>query len=443
MLLRYLRLSAAAVGLFLLAPAPANAKSYLVMSCTNPLGQPNAAVGWTQTSAPGGLTANSCDTADGALTATLVDANPPPTSSASWRFDAPTGTRIVRITGTRNTTGVSPSSSPADSRYQFTADDQVLEDCQPGQSSSCVANLAGPLDKQGLNAAFVEFRVFCANGDRACTQPLGIRATQMWPTLEDAASPVVSNPQMIDDGDRSRTLRVRYDAADVGGGVYRTIVKVDGTLAQVTPLGPASCVDANPNDDDPFQFTVPVPCLASITGAEAVVEASKLAPGPHGIEVAVQDAAGNETPVFGPVLFPRANGVTGVTGASSTPAQLANIRNATLKMWFVKARHHGRRFTSKFGTRVVTRGVLQSRDGRGIRGARVDVYHILKSGKRRRLLKTGLKSRAGGELTLILPLNVDSRTIEFAYRALRPGPITSRQRLHLTVLRKGKIYRRR
>ena len=105
------------------------------------------------------------------------------------------------------------------------------------------------------------------------------------------------------------------------------------------------------------------------------------------------------------------------------------------------ARNHGRRYTSRFGTRVVTRGVLRGRDGNGIQGARVDVYHIRKG--KRRLLKTGLKSRSGGQLTLILPLNVDTRRIEVAYRALRPGPITSRQRLSLTVLRKGKIYHRK
>jgi hypothetical protein len=69
------------------------------------------------------------------------------------------------------------------------------------------------------------------------------------------------------------------------------------------------------------------------------------------------------------------------------------------------------------------------------------VYHRRKGKKP--LLKTGLKSRAGGQLTLILPQDVDTRTIEFAYRALRPGPITSRQRLHLTVLRRGKIYHRK
>ena len=109
-------------------------------------------------------------------------------------------------------------------------------------------------------------------------------------------------------------------------------------------------------------------------------------------------------------------------------------------MWFVKAPRHGSRYTSRYGTRVVTRGILRSRDGHGIQGARIDVYHVRKG--KRRLLKTGLKSRARGRLTLILPNNVDTRTIEFAYRALRPGPVTSRQRLRLTVLRNGRVFRR-
>jgi hypothetical protein len=260
----------------------------------------------------------------------------------------------------------------------------------------------------------------------------------MWPTLADPAPPVVTNPQVIDDGDTSGALRMRYDASDVGGGLYRTIVKIDGKVAQIVPLAPPPCADVNPNDGDPFQFSVPVPCPLSVTGAEAVVEAAKLGGGPHGVEIAVQDAAGNEQPVLGPVEFPKANVPV---GASSTPAQLSNIRHASLKMWFVKARRHGRSFTARYGTRVVVRGVLRGADGHGIQGARIDVYHIRNG--HRRLQKTGLKSRAGGKVTLILPLDVDTRRIEFAYRALRPGPVTSRQRLRLTVVRHGKVFRRK
>jgi hypothetical protein len=440
MLLRFLCISAAAVGL-LFQPAVASAASYLVMSCTDPLGQPNAAVGWTPSSSPGGLTANSCGTPNGVLKAWLPDANPPGTASAAWRFTAPPGTRIIRFTGRRTTSGLGPGTHKPDIHYLLTTDDgQVLEECAPAPGSSC-ADVNGAIDKQGLNGAWVEFRVLCEDVGRTCTRALSVEATQMWPTLDDPTPPAVTNPQVIDDGDHpgsTGNLRIRYDASDVGGGLYRTIVKVDGTVAQTVPLAPAPCADVNPNDGDPFQFAVPVPCPTSVTGAEAVVEAAKLADRPHGVEIAVQDAAGNERSVFGPVEFPKANVPT---GASSTPAKLANIRHASLRMWFVKARRHGRTYIARYGTRVVVRGVLRGADGHGIQGARIDVYHI-RNGKKR-LQKTGLKSRAGGKVTLILPLNVDTRGIEFAYRALRPGPVTSRVRLRLTVVRHGKVFRRK
>jgi hypothetical protein len=166
------------------------------------------------------------------------------------------------------------------------------------------------------------------------------------------------------------------------------------------------------------------------------IDFRKLTPGPHGIEVAVEDAAGNSTSVFGPVQFPRPN----AENAPSTPAAVQRLLNARLRMWFVKNRT--KRFTSRYGQRVVTRGILRDRAGKAVRGARIDVYHRLSNGKRR-LLKTGLKTRADGRVTLILPLNLDTRGIEYDYRALRPGKITSRQILRLTVMRHGRVFVRK
>lgn len=439
MQLRFVALLSTAI-LTLTIASQASANDYLVTSCHDPLGQPNPAVGWTAFSTPGGVTANACSEPSGGLRAFLPAGDPPGNATANWRFDAPAGTRIVRLGVRRATVGLAgPNPLAKDVSYVMTAGDgQILEDCTPAPSgSSCVAELTQPIDRQGLNAANVELRVLCLNAGSACSRPLGIQATHLWVTLEDPAAPTVANPRVLDDGDASGRLRVSYDAADAGGGLYRTILKVDGAVTQTAPLGGAPCADVDTRDADPFQFTVPVPCPPTVAGAPATVDVRTLPAGPHVVELAVQDAAGNETAVFGPIEFPRANIAT--TGSSS-PTDIARIRNARLRMWFVKARNRGTRYRSRYGTRVVTRGVLRSRDGHGIQGARIDVYHV-RDGKRR-LLKTGLKSRAGGKLTLILPNNVDTRTIEFAYRALRPGPITSRQRLGLTVLRNGRVFRR-
>ena len=90
-------------------------------------------------------------------------------------------------------------------------------------------------------------------------------------------------------------------------------------------------------------------------------------------------------------------------------------------------RNLGQSHTSQFGTRTVTRGRLVTcgSNPRPIVGARVDVVHVLPGNKRRR--KTGLRSRANGLLTLILPIDLRSRRIEYAYRPdLRSTRVTSR-----------------
>jgi hypothetical protein len=433
---------AVGAGLLAFAPGVASADQYLVTSCQDPGGQPNAALGWVPTSTPGGLTSNTC-AGGGSLNGVMPGPQPPGNATANWRFDAPAGTTIVRVSATRTTVGLAgpPPMNPKDISYFMAGSGgQVLEDCTPAPvNSSCVGELTAPIDKQGLKSSYVEFRVLCTNAGGVCSRPLGVAATRMWLTLEDPAAPAVANFKLLDDGDASGVMRMSFDAADVGGGVYRALIKVDGKVTSTVPLAPAPCADIFPTDTDPYQFNVPVPCPAAVAGAVVAVDVKSLPAGPHGVEVAVEDAAGNQKTVFGPVEFPKLNAAIDNNAGSGGVTQ-AQVLNARLRMWFVKAPNRGRRYTSRYGTRVVTRGVLRARNGRGIQGARIDVYHI-RNGKRK-LLKTGLKSRAGGKLTLILPINVDTRTIEYDFRALRPGPITSSQRLRLTVRRNGRVFHR-
>src|SRR5918998_27232 len=325
---RSLLVHAAALAVVLLVPTVASADSYLVTSCRDPLGQPNPAVGWVASStALGGATANSCATAGGALKADLLGATPPPSSDAAWRFAAPPGTRIVRVLATRATRNVAPIGTSPDVIYQLTADDRPLEECKPGPDSSCVANLSGPVDKQGLNAGRIEFRVLCSDGARTCSRPIGVDVSAAWVSLEDAAAPAVSNATVVDDGETSGVLRATFNATDAGGGLYRALVKVDGKVTQAVPLAPAPCSDVAPADANPYQFNVPVPCPPAVNGAAVAVDASKLTPGPHGVEIAVEDAAGNQTVVVGATEFPRPN------VASGSAADRAAALPGRLKMW--------------------------------------------------------------------------------------------------------------
>jgi hypothetical protein len=151
--------------------------------------------------------------------------------------------------------------------------------------------------------------------------------------------------------------------------------------------------------------------------------------------VLAEDAAGNTTPVYGPVTLPRLN-ADSVAGAATQQAAVQAALGARVHVYF---QANGKRaHTSRYGQRVVIRGNLRDARKRPVVGARLDVYHVVNG--TRRLVKTGLKSRAGGRITLILPMNIGTRRIQFAYRALRPGPITHSRTLRLTVRdRRGRL----
>jgi hypothetical protein len=130
------------------------------------------------------------------------------------------------------------------------------------------------------------------------------------------------------------------------------------------------------------------------------------------------------------------NSTTGVTGGDhngnigSSNGPAATCGHVT--MYFDRNKKHT--LSSIFGQRNVTRGRIVScgTHPKSIVGAKIDVIHII-NGKRH-LVKTGLKSRPGGKLTLILPLNLTTRNIEFDYRGrLDSTKVTSKVTLSLTV----------
>jgi hypothetical protein len=139
-----------------------------------------------------------------------------------------------------------------------------------------------------------------------------------------------------------------------------------------------------------------------------------------------------------------ANGGNASANSAGSHSLLANgVRGSTcgkLTMYFTA--NHKRSLTSRLGRRQVVRGRIVNCAGHSIVRARIDVIHVLKNGKRK-LVKTGLRSRDGGKLTLILPLNLKTRDLRFEYRGnLLSTKVTSRSTLHIKVRnRKGKLVR--
>lgn len=421
------------------AVGSAGADTYTVRGC---------AAGWEAHADTGSAAADACATGGG-LTAALVGPGPWDGGTFAYhRFTAPANTRIARVTLGRSTQGM-PVGTVRSFSYTLSADGKTLEACAPGPTDTCTGNLAGPFDAVGLDAASVLFSFGCGADDpNVCTASLGTPSatiTDPRVVLRDPAAPTIAAKTVADDGASSGRVRLSYVANDVGGGVYRTLVRVDGKVVSSDPVG-GTCADVDPSDDDPYEFGAPAPCPASATRA-VDFDVLKLPLAEHSVEIDAEDAAGNATPVYGPVVLPKANGtVPGAKGGSGGggdgvggASKPATGTDAKLSAYFVK--NHRTAFTNRYGQRVVIRGVLRTKARKAVSGARLDVYHLV-GGKLRKLSKTGLKTRSDGRLTLILPLNLDTRRIVLAYRAFRPGPVTSQITLKLTVRdRHGKLVR--
>lgn len=419
---------AASLTLALAPVATVHADTYAVHACKTPAGVAAPAAGWQGTKAGSAEATNGC--APTGLGVALIGTGPwDGGTGANQQFAAPADTRIVRVRMQRATRGLAPSGGQA-LGYYLRADGRVLEGCAPGPGSTCVGDLSGEVDAAGLDAALVRFNAGCGAffPDICGGAALRVDATDATVTLRDTLPPTVGNIRVSDNDGASTKVSVGFDAADRGGGVYRKLVKVDGQLHSAEPIPGDTCTDAAPADADPYQFIAPVPCPTVANGLGTTVDVGKLPAGEHVVEVLVEDAAGNATTVYGPATLPRLNAET-VSGAGSQAAAVQAALGARVHVYFQKNKK--RSYTSRYGRRVVVRGNLRDAKKRPVVGARLDVYHVV--GGKRRLVKTGLKSRKGGRITLILPMNISTRKIQFAYRALRPGPITHSQTLTLRV----------
>src|SRR4051794_30719693 len=106
------------------------------------------------------------------------------------------------------------------------------------------------------------------------------------------------------------------------------------------------------------------------------------------------------------------SGLAGSSRPTDTKKVVINGKNGGcghLKMYIEKVdliHHlpgHPHRATGRFGQRPLLRGTIINCKGQPIVGARIDQIHHVGGGVGK-LIKTGLRSRPGGKLTLILPL---------------------------------------
>jgi hypothetical protein len=439
---------AAAFSLTVLVPATASAAdgTYTVWACKSPSGAPIPTAGWVASASAEASATDGCSS--GGPFALALNAGPHGGQGSQWAFWAPPSTRIAAFNMLRVTQGFA---GPSNTSLGYTVaavgsapDDNIkeLERCFK-EGDACQSELTAPVGKPGLDAKGLTIDLKCAlSAFAACPSPASsVSINQATVTLRDLAKPTVANNRVVDAGESSGSLRVRFDAADQGGGLYRANTLVDGKPFSTVALGAHPCEDADVSNGDAYEFLHPQPCPASVTGTEVAVDHRQLPPGPHTIQTEVEDAAGH-TAAVSVTQFPKVNLDGGGSGSGidgGGQQDYERLRQATVKAGFVQGKKRPRSLEIKRGDRSVIRGRVADRKGRGIVGARVDVYHVTKDGKRR-LVKTGLKTRAKGRLTYIVSKKIDTRRIELTFRALRPGPITSRARLTAKVMHKGKPF---
>jgi hypothetical protein len=114
--------------------------------------------------------------------------------------------------------------------------------------------------------------------------------------LTDETAPVAvpSSGGLAGDDPIRGTASLAFQASDLGGGVYRSILEVDGDEVARRQVDGTdlSCADVEPANGDAYEFSAPQPCPLDTSG-EVTLDTTALHDGEHTIRISVEDAAGN------------------------------------------------------------------------------------------------------------------------------------------------------
>jgi hypothetical protein len=220
----------------------------------------------------------------------------------------------------------------------------------------------------------------------------------------------------------SGVVRFGLNAADVGAGLYRAVVEVDGADALSLAVGEAGpyCRDIGPSASV-NEFAAAQPCPVRIDDGGLDVDTAKLPQGRHSVRVLLEDAAGNRTAIFGPVV--RSVAATGAIGPGSDPALRGAANGDGASDQARLSAHWGARgsrtlLVSEFGRSHAVRGRLRAQDGAPIANAVIDVVSKTTAVNARELAKrNGPRTASDGSWRLVLPRDVSSRDLTFRYRS--------------------------
>jgi hypothetical protein len=245
----------------------------------------------------------------------------------------------------------------------------------------------------------------------------------------------------------SRSMHFTLNGADVGGGLARAVVEVDGAdaLGVALSVSRGTCQDIGA-DPAVAEYAAAQPCPLRIDNGSLDIDTSKLPQGQHVVRVLLEDAAGNRTPIFGPVT--RNITASDAIGPGSDPALRGAANGDGASDLARLTAHWGQRgsrtlLVSRFGRRHVVRGRLRTADGAPIANAAIDMVSKTTAVNARELAKrAGPRTGADGTWRVVLPRGVSSRDVTFRYRSHVNDTVASasasvrlrvRAGLHLTI----------
>lgn len=397
----WLAASGSAVALVLvgLPLEQARGGTYVMRNCDVP-GQPNALIGpWLLGNNPAYPTIRIVDKcAVGGGVAFTVDGAVPGGASVGLTLMKPTGAqaqiRLIKavVWYAARLVGSGPPLRfhSVDARSDGTFVLGVSSD-PPGSESVSFEQMLSPTD-----TAYYELVMHCgADGPaptEACVPAAGIpvQVRGMEVTLAEDAPPVVLRPAgtLLDGGQQSGVRTLMYAASDSQSGVARIDVWLDEAIvasADLTPRCPYSGLTVCPASDD---------------GA-LQIDTRNVANGTHSVRLRVKDAAGNET----------------MTAA--TPIEVANAPTPNSDVYGLTASFKGSSrstITVPYSRRVSLRGRLTRASAAALGGAQIDVLERVGSRGAREVSAGGVRTKADGSYSYLLPSKHPSRTVRLAYR---------------------------
>jgi hypothetical protein len=424
----WLALIAVAAGVVFAHSADAQAREFRVYTCMTPddrflgptIDYPERPSGWVWEYTPNAISSLSDQCPDHGMFVMQINRTTLLGGQAFWaRWTAAPGT-VLKGLAMRWTAEMTHSSERGEGtvRLGVTTDRETLVALNsPGYvpASGPEPNLRSVL----FPARWFEIRFTCL--DHCSAGQAIARVVKAWFDVDDPSPPIGGLVGSATDAQVwSGVVRFGLNAADIGGGLYRAVVEVDGVDALAVALGDGSCRDIGPSAAV-NEFAAARPCPLRIDGGSLDVDSARLPQGRHVVRVLVEDAAGNRAVVFGPLT--RTIAASGAIGPGSDPALRGAANGDGASDQARLTAHWGRRgsrtlLVSPFGRAHVVRGRLTAQDGAPISGAAIDVISKTTAVNARELVKrNGPRTRSDGSWYLVLPRKVSSRDLTFRYRS--------------------------